>query len=96
MTNKTNLEITNKQESIIKWFNDSIIKNNDKKMHRARLYGNYKNYCKENCFIIMKKTQLLNHVYSKLGQPLKNCDYVYKGFELKKIYTIDNSKQNII
>ena len=84
MTKKNNLEIINKQQSIIKWFDEHIIINEDKKVPRARLYGNYKTYCRINHFIIMKKSELFNFVYSKIGQPLKSCDYVYKGFEMKR------------
>ena len=84
MTKKTNLETANKQQSIVKWFDEHIIINKDKKIHRARLYGNYKTYCIINNFIIMKKSELFNFVYSKIGQPLKICDYVYKGFEMKR------------
>ena len=30
----------------------------------------------------MKKSDVLYYIYEKLGQPLKNCDYVYKGYQL--------------
>jgi hypothetical protein len=82
MTSIKKLEIIKNQDSIFKWFNDSIIKNNNDRMHRARLYGNYKSYCKEKKYFIMKKSEVLYYIYEKLGQPLKNCDYTYKGYQL--------------
>ena len=78
------LKQLNNQESIVKWFSYSIIKNESTKVRRSILYENYANYCKENGLITMAKKDLFLYIHDTMGRLVKIKGYHYfNGYELK-------------
>lgn len=72
------------QESIVKWFNDSIIEKKGTKVRRSILYANYVSYCKENDLLPRKRAEVFVYIHSVMDTLVKIKGYHYfKGFELK-------------
>jgi len=72
------------QESIVKWFNDSIIEKKGTKVRRSILYANYVSYCKENDLLPRKRTEVFVYIHSVMDTLVKIKGYHYfKGYELK-------------
>jgi PIN domain nuclease of toxin-antitoxin system len=74
----------NNQESIVKWFNDSIIEKKGTKVRRSILYANYVSYCKENDLLPMIKSEVFLYIHKMMDTLVKNKGYHYfNGYELK-------------
>ena len=78
------LKQLNNQESIVKWFNDSIIEKKGTKVRRSILYANYVSYCKENDLLPRKRAEVFVYMHGVMDTLVKNGGYHYfNGYELK-------------
>ena len=73
------------QESITKWFDDSIIEKKGTKVRRSILYANYVIYCKENDLLPRKRAEVFLYIHKMMDTLVKNGGYHYfNDYELKR------------
>ena len=84
ISGKGKLKQLNNQESIVKWFDDSIIEKKGTKVRRSTLYANYVIYCKENDLLPRKRAEVFLYIHKMMDTLVKNRGYHYfNGYELK-------------